>query len=341
MWEYLKPEWESEDDSASPAEISAATTGYLVPGSQVPGTRAGTSGIDVAADDAPPSTSPALPAIDRTAKLFIGGRQTRPDSGYSRRVHGPDGRSVGEVGEGNRKDIRNAVEAAHAAAGWGRATGHNRAQILYYVAENLAARSGELAVRMDVMTGRGRRAARSEVDASVSRLFTYAAWADKYDGAVHNVPIRGVALAMNEPVGVVGIACPDEFPLLGFVSLVAPAVAMGNTVVVVPSEAHPLPATDFYSVLETSDVPAGVINIVTGGRDALARVLAEHDDVDAVWYFGGAAGVAAVERASTSNMKRTWAEARRRNWLDSRYGEGREFLRESTQVKNIWVPYGE
>jgi len=341
MWEYLKPEWESEDDSASPAEISAATTGYLVPGSQVPGTRAGTSGIDVAADDAPPSTSPALPAIDRTAKLFIGGRQTRPDSGYSRRVHGPDGRSVGEVGEGNRKDIRNAVEAAHAAAGWGRATGHNRAQILYYVAENLAARSGELAVRIDAMTGHGRGAARSEVDASVSRLFTYAAWADKYDGAVHDVPIRGVALAMNEPVGVVGIACPDELPLLGFVSLVAPAVAMGNTVVAVPSEAHPLAATDFYGVLETSDLPAGVINIVTGARDALARVLAEHDDVDAVWYFGGAAGVAAVERASTSNMKRTWAEARNRNWLDPRHGEGREFLRESTQVKNIWVPYGE
>jgi aldehyde dehydrogenase (NAD+) len=158
---------------------------------------------------------------------------------------------------------------------------------------------------------------------------------------VHNVPIRGVALAMNEPIGVVGIACPDERPLLGFVSLVAPAIAMGNTTVVVPSELHPLSATDFYSVLETSDVPDGVVNIVTGARDPLVRVLAEHDDVEAVWYFGGADGVKIVEEASAVNMKRTWATWHQRDWLDARHGEGREFLRAATQVKNIWVPYGE
>jgi len=155
------------------------------------------------------------------------------------------------------------------------------------------------------------------------------------------VPIRGVALAMNEPIGIVGIACPNERPLLGFVSLVAPAIAMGNATVVIPSEPYPLSATDFYSVLETSDLPAGVVNIVTGTKDALARVLAEHDDVEAVWYFGAAAGVKMVEEASAVNMKRTWATWHRRDWLDARYGEGREFLREATQVKNVWVPYGE
>jgi aldehyde dehydrogenase (NAD+) len=179
------------------------------------------------------------------------------------------------------------------------------------------------------------------VELAVSRLFTYGAWADKYDGQVHAVPIRGVALAMNEPIGVVGVACPDEWPLLGLVSLVAPLVCTGNTVVAVPSEAHPLAATDFYSVLDTSDVPGGVINVVTGERDALARVLAEHDDVDAVWYFGTQDGAKRVELGSASNMKRTWTEWEPRAWDDPRDGEGREFLRAATQVKNIWVPYGE
>jgi aldehyde dehydrogenase (NAD+) len=248
---------------------------------------------------------------------------------------------LGEVPEGNRKDLRNAVEAAHKAAGWAGASGHNKAQILYYIAENLAVRAGEFASRIHAMTGCGLTAARAEVEASISRLFSYAAYADKYDGQVHNVPIRGVALAMNEPIGVVGQVCPEEFPLLGLVSVVAPAIAMGNTVVAVPSQAYPLAATDFYSVLETSDLPAGVVNIVTGDRHTLAKTLAEHDDVDAVWYFGTQEGVKLVELASAANMKRTFAEWKGRDWLDAAQGEGREFLREATQVKNIWIPYGE
>ena len=272
-----------------------------------------------------------LPPIDRTYKLFIGGKQARPDQGYSRKIVGPDGRVLGEVAEGNRKDVRNAVEAAHAAESWGKGSGHLRAQILYFIAENLATRAEEFATRVG----------RAEVDASISRLFTYAAWADKWDGAVHHTPIRGVTLAMNEPVGVMGIAAPDDSPLLGFVSLVAPAIAVGNTTIVIPSEPNPLAATEFYTVLETSDVPDGVINVITGAKDALAKVLAEHDDVDGIWYFGSAAGVKAVELASASNMKRTWASARSRDWLDSKQGEGREFLRRATEVKNIWIPYGE
>jgi aldehyde dehydrogenase (NAD+) len=279
------------------------------------------------------------PLVDRTAKLYIGGKQARPDSGYSMRITGHDGRLLGEVGEGNRKDIRNAVEAAHATlGGWSKSTGHARAQILYYIAENLAARRDELARRLSALTGGDGEA---EVDACVERLFTYGAWADKYDGQVHQVPLRGVALAMNEPIGVIGIVCPEEQPLLGFISLVAPALCVGNTVVAVPSESAPLAATDFYQVLETSDVPGGVINIVTGPKDSLAKTLAEHDDVDAVWYFGAADGVRAVEVASTGNMKRTWCESAPRAWMDRADGEGREFLREATQVKNIWIPYGE
>jgi aldehyde dehydrogenase (NAD+) len=279
----------------------------------------------------------SLPGIDRTPKLFIGGKQSRPDAGGSRRIESPTGALVGEVAEGNRKDIRNAVEAAHAASGWPRLSGHARAQVLYYIAENLAVRAGELASRIASMTGGdGAR----EVEASLSRLFTYAAWADKYDGAVHDPSIRGVALAMHEPMGVIGIVAPDDSPLLGFISLVAPAIAMGNTVVAIPSERAALAATDLYSVLETSDVPAGVVNIVTGPRDVLAMTLAEHDDVNAIWYHGSAEGSAAVERASASNMKRTVVEASTLDWFHAR-AEGPAFLREATQVKNIWIPYGE
>jgi aldehyde dehydrogenase (NAD+) len=290
----------------------------------------------------PAALGAPLPAIDRTPKLYIAGKQVRPDSGYTRRVHSPHGDVVGEVPEGNRKDVRNAVEAAHAAAGpWARTTGHARGQILFYIAENLSARASEFAARIEAMTGVGAKRARQEIDGSISRLFTYASWADKFDGAVHSVPIRGVSIAMNEPIGVMGLACPDELPLLGMISLIGPAVAAGNTTIVVPSSTQPLAATDFYSVLETSDVPAGVINIVTGDRDPLAKVLAEHDDVDAVWYFGTADGVRMVELASASNMKRTWATWHERDWLNPSDGEGREFLRAATQVKNIWVPYGE
>ena len=281
-----------------------------------------------------------MPRLDRTPKLYIGGQQARPDSGYSLSIRSAHGRLLGEVGEGNRKDIRNAVEAAHAAAGWARRPGHARAQVLYYIAENLSARSDEFAARI-AENGSGDRATGArEVEATISRLFTYAAWADKHDGAVHDVPMRAVSLAMHEPIGVVGVVCPPSPSLLGFVSLVAPLVATGNTVVAVPSESNPLPITDFYGVLDTSDLPGGVVNIVTGGADSLARTLADHDNVDALWYVGSQRGAAAVERASVGNLKRTWTEWVHRDWFDPRVGEGREFLRRAVQVKNIWIPYG-
>jgi aldehyde dehydrogenase (NAD+) len=282
------------------------------------------------------------PGIDRTAKLFIGGKQARPDGNYARPVVSPKGKLIGEVGEGNRKDIRNAVAAARGAEGWSRATAHNRAQILYYLAENLSARAGEFAGRIADMTGVSKVKAAAEVEASIARLFSYGAWADKFEGAVHTPPLRGVALAMNEPIGVVGVVCPDEAPLLAFVSLVAPLVALGNRVIVVPSERHPLAATDLYQVIETSDVPAGVINIVTGACDALTRTLAEHDDVDALWVFGSKEASAMAELLSVGNLKRTLVDhGLATNWADPAAAEGPILLRHAVQVKNIWVPYGE
>ncbi|MGO4508904.1 aldehyde dehydrogenase family protein [Bradyrhizobium sp. 2TAF36] len=282
------------------------------------------------------------PPIDRTAKLFVGGKQVRPDGNYSRAVLSPKGKHLGEAGEGNRKDIRNAVAAARSAEGWARATTHNRAQILYYLAENLSARGDEFARRIGDMTRGSPAKARAEVEASIERLFSYGAWADKYEGTIHAPPLRGVALAMHEPIGVVGVACPDEAPLLGFISLVAPLIAMGNRVVAVPSERHPLAATDFYQVLETSDVPAGVVNIVTGERDALARVLAEHDDVDALWVFGSQEASTAAERLSIGNLKRTLVDhGLALDWYDRVASEGPILLRHAVQVKNIWIPYGD
>jgi aldehyde dehydrogenase (NAD+) len=282
-----------------------------------------------------PNPKSQLPPIDRTPKMYVGGKQARPDSGYSRFVYGSNGQVLGEVGDGNRKDIRNAVEAARAALGsWSASTGYNRAQILYFIAENLAARATEFAERIDAMTGSGGGA--HEVELSIDSLFTFAAYADKFEGNVHVPPMRGAALAVPEPVGVVGVACPSNRPLLGLISLVAPLISIGNAVVVVASECYPLSATDLYQVLDTSDLPSGVVNIVTGARDALAHVLAEHDDVDALWYVGTPDGRRTVEAASIGNMKRTWTH------LEAEFEAlpPDEALREATNIKNIWIPWG-
>ena len=278
-------------------------------------------------------------AIDRTAKLYIGGKHARPDGGYSAPVWGKSGALLGHASLANRKDVRNAVEAAHAAKGWSKTTGHTRAQILYYIAENLAARDEEFAERLNAM--QGGRSGKAEVEASIKRLFTYAAWADKYDGQVHGVPIRGVAMAMKEPVGVIGALCPAEVPLLGLISAMAPAIAMGNRVILAASEPFPLSAIDFAQVLETSDVPGGVVNILTGPHVDVAAPMARHMDIDAVWSFGATELSKVVELGAASNLKRTWVNnGLSRDWHGAA-GEGRAFLQAATEVKNIWVPYGE
>jgi aldehyde dehydrogenase (NAD+) len=280
------------------------------------------------------------PGIDRTVKLYIGGKQARPDSGYSFEVHAANGELLGEAPLGNRKDIRNAVEAARKASGWPKATAHTRAQVLYYLAENLSLRAAEITERLARAVGR--EAAEKEVRCSIERIFSYAAWADKFDGAVHNPPFRMIALAMNEAIGTVGIICPDDAPLLGFLSLVLPVLAMGNTAVVVPSETYPLITGDLYQLLDTSDLPAGAVNIVTGYRSQLLKTLAEHDDVDAIWCFADAASAAAAKTGSIGNLKQVFTnEGRAIDWVDPKQGEGRWFLQHATQVKNIWVPYGE
>lgn len=286
-----------------------------------------------------PMTGSGAPAdgIDRTAKLYIGGKQARPDSGYSTEIWAKNGALLGHAPNASRKDIRNAVEAAQAAKGWARTTGHLRAQILYFIAENLAIRADEFALRLDAMQG-GKSGAK-EVEAAVQSLFTYAAWADKYDGKIHGVPIRGVALAMKEPVGVIAALCPATAPLLGMVAIMAPAIAMGNRIVLSASQPFPLAATDFAQILETSDVPAGVVNILTGPHADVADTMARHMDIDALWSFSDPSLDTVVEHGSASNLKRTWVQnGHAVDWMKP---DARSFLTQSTEVKNIWVPYGE
>ncbi|PCJ08698.1 MAG: aldehyde dehydrogenase [Rhodobacteraceae bacterium] len=280
--------------------------------------------------------APADP-LDRTAKMYVGGKQARPDSGYSQAIHGKSGALLGHVGQASRKDVRNAVEAAAGAKSWGKTTGHLRAQILYYIGENLSARTAEFAQRIDAMTGK--KGGTAEVETSIQRLFSAAAWADKYDGQVHSVPIRGVALAMKEPVGVIGALCADEAPLLGLVSVMAPAIAMGNRLVLAASQPFPLAATDFYQVLDTSDLPAGVVNILTGNHTEIAKPLALHLNVDAVWSFSSSDLSSTIEAASAGNLKRTWVNNGQA--MDWSQDHSKRFLQAATEIKNIWVPYGE
>jgi aldehyde dehydrogenase (NAD+) len=315
LLEYLEPSW-FKNAPALPAAKAAPA-----------------EGIDEGVET-------AVPAIDRTVKLYIGGKQARPDSGYSMQVRDQSGHSLGEVPLGNRKDLRNAVEAARKAGGWAKSTAHNRAQVLYYVAENLSQRREEVVRRLAQAVGETQAAA--EVNAGIERIFSYAAWADKFDGAVHNPPFRNIAIAMYEPIGTVGVICPREYPLLGFLSSVMPLLAVGNTVIAIPSETYPLITGDLYQLFDTSDLPGGAVNIVTGYQSQLLKVLAEHDDVDAIWCFGDEASAAAAKSLSIGNLKQVFTnEGRAIDWFDVKQGEGRWFLQHATQVKNIWVPYGE
>ncbi len=282
----------------------------------------------------------AGPDINRTVKLYIGGRQVRPDSGHSLECRDRNGRLLGEVPLGNRKDIRNAVEAARRADAWSTTTAHNRAQVLYYVAENLSQRGAEIAGRLAAVVDK--RQAATEVRLGVQRLFCYAAWADKYEGAVHQPPLRNISIAMNEPLGAVGVICPAVSPLLGFLSLVLPLLAAGNTVVAVPSERYPLIAGELTQVFETSDLPPGAINLVTGRPVELLKVLAEHDDLDALWCYGDHGLCTLAKSLSAGNLKQVWTnDGRDIDFTSSLQGEGRWYLEHAHQIKNVWVPYGE
>jgi aldehyde dehydrogenase (NAD+) len=338
MLEYLTPKWLHALPAApeSAAKVSASDDADS-PEAELE------DGMAAASELAAPISPMPVPIgsnIDRTVKQYIGGKQARPDSGYSFPVYGRAGELLGEAPLGNRKDIRNAVEAARNASGWARTSAHNRAQILYYLAENMIQRRDEIAQRLARVAGDEQAA--TEVALSIERTFSYAAWADKFEGVVHNPPGRNITLAMQEAVGAIGILAPSEAPLLGLLSLVLPAIAMGNTVVAVPSERYPLILGDLYQLLDTSDVPAGVVNLVAGRPVELAKTLAEHDGLEAIWCFRSNEEASFVRAASVGNLKQVFTnDGHAYDWFNPAQAEGRWFLQHATQVKNIWVPYGE
>ena len=275
--------------------------------------------------------------LDRTAKLYIGGKQTRPDGGYSQKVFDASKNFAGHASAANRKDIRNAVEAMNKAYSWSTSSGHLRAQIIYFMAENLHARREEFAKRINQMSGQ--KDGSKEVELSIRRLFTYAAWADKFDGTISGVPVRGVGLTMREAIGNIIAFCPPNKPLLSLISCIAPAIAMGNRITTISPFIASMTATDFYQILETSDIPPGVVNILTGSHLELDSHVASHMDVDSVWSFSEEDITKIIELESANNIKRTWC-LKNIDWLDKR-AEGEMFLDAATETKSVWIPYGE
>jgi len=326
LFEYVKPSWQSQVRLAKP-ELNLAKFGTAY--------KADTPALNG-------GTNESL-AVDRTYKLYYGGAQKRPDANYSRVIRDMEGRVMAQVGEANRKDVRNAVEAAaKAQPAWAKKSSFNRQQILYYVAENLELRKQEFGTRLSELTGTSLAEALLEVDQSVARLFYWAGYADKYGGQVKETQLYGTVIGLHEPMGVVAVICPDTSPLLGFVSLLGAAISRSNSIVIVPSEKYPLLALDLYQVFETSDLPGGVVNILTGDSDHLTKYLAEHQAVRSIWYFGSEEGSAFVEHTSSVNVKRTWVDhGVSREWSDSRQGQGEEFLYHATQVKNVWLTMGD
>ena len=281
-------------------------------------------------------------SIDRTPKLYIGGKQKRPDSGYSFSSYDAHNNFICDVPNANRKDVRDTVEVASKAVGKS-STNFNRAQILYYLAENLQDRKNTFSSLLSSLIGISQKDAEKEFDQSIERLFYYGAMADKFEGSIHNPPIRGLTLAVKEPIGVVANILNDDFPLLSLITTLGANFAAGNASIIVPGQNTSLLATELYQLLETSDVPAGYINILTTKQNSLNKILAEHENIDGIWYFSENNNERLkVIQSTTSNLKRSWCpQSKNLDWSSKEEYFLEEFLYQSTQVKNIWIPYGE
>ncbi len=281
-------------------------------------------------------------AIDRTPKLYIGGKQKRPDSGYSFSSYDAHNNFICDVPNANRKDVRDTVEVASKAVSKS-STNFNRAQILYYLAENLQDRKNTFSSLLSSLIGISQKDAEKEFDQSIERLFYYGAMADKFEGSIHNPPIRGLTLAVKEQIGVVANILNDDFPLLSLITTLGANFAAGNASIIVPGQNTSLLATELYQLLETSDVPAGYINILTTKQNSLNKILAEHENIDGIWYFSENNNERLkVIQSTTSNLKRSWCpQSKNLDWSSKEEYFLEEFLYQSTQVKNIWIPYGE
>ncbi len=283
-----------------------------------------------------------LPDIDRTPKLFIGGKQKRPDSGYSFPLYGIDKSFICDIANANRKDVRDSVEIASKSF-TKQLTNYNRSQILFYLAENLQQREKTFVDLLIILKGISRASALKEFSLSCERLFYYASMADKFEGRVHNPPIRGLTLAMKEPLGVIASILNNSSPLLSLITVMASIFSTGNCSIIVPGQKTSLIAMELYQVLDTSDIPLGFINILSTKHNELNSSLSQHENIEGIWYFDADnKQKSAIIRNTTSNLKRYWCpEEKQIDWQNTSENFLNEFLYQSTHIKNIWIPYGE
>jgi acyl-CoA reductase-like NAD-dependent aldehyde dehydrogenase len=284
--------------------------------------------------------------VRKTYKLYIGGQFPRTESGRAYEVFDARGQLLANASRGTRKDIRDAVRAARKAfPDWAARTAYNRSQILYRIAELMEGRREQFIAEVVAAEGVGRRRATRLVDAAIDRWVWYAGWADKYSQALGTVnPVAGsyFNFSVPEPTGVVGVIAPEESSLLGLVSRLAPVIVSGNAAVVISSESRPLPAVTLTEVLATSDVPGGVVNLVTGLRRELVQHLAGHMDVNALDAYGMAPqDAAAIEVLATENVKRLVRPPANGaiDWLDAR-AQSPYLIGEFVETKTVWHPIG-
>ena len=281
-------------------------------------------------------------SVAKTYKIYIDGKFPRTESGRYFALENKQGTVIANVCRGSRKDFRNAVVAARKAQpGWAKASAYLRGQILYRIAEMLEGRRDQFIGEL-VLQGVAARAAEREVDTSIDRLIYFAGWSDKYQqvfSAVNPVNSSHFNFSILEPTGVVAMLAPNETGLLGLVSNIAPTIVGGNTCVVLASEKLPLSAVSFAEVLHASDVPAGVVNILTGYRDELTSHFASHMDVNAVIYCDGGRKLArSVQEAAADNIKRVIARTKT-DW-SSDAAQHPYLIRDTQEVKTTWHPIG-
>jgi aldehyde dehydrogenase (NAD+) len=283
-----------------------------------------------------------IPTIDQTPKLYIGGKQKRPDSGYSFPFYSYNNEFICDISRSNRKDVRNSVEEASKAFSK-QLSNFNRSQILFYLAENLSQRKDTFIDLLINISGLNHIDAKKEFDLSCERIFYYASMADKFEGLIHNPPLRGLTMAVKEPIGVITSILDDNQPLLSLATVMSSVFANGNTNIIVPSEQTALIATLMYQVLDTSDVPAGYINILTAKQNELNLTLAQHENIDGIWAFSENAKTrSSIIKETAFNLKRFWCPKNKNiDWSSNSEEFLLEFLYQGSQVKNIWIPYGE
>ena len=283
-----------------------------------------------------------LPNIDRTPKLYVGGKQKRPDGGYSFPLNSINGSFICDIAQSNRKDVRDSVEIASKISSH-KLNNFNRSQILFYLAENLQQRKKTFVDLIICLTGVSKLNAEKEFTKSCERLFYYAGMADNFEGNIHNPPMRGLTLALKEPLGVIATILNDQMPFINLITTLGSIFSTGNKNIIVPDEKTSILATELYQVFDTSDIPPGYINILTAKTNDLNIPLSSHENIDGIWYFGNNLSEKNnIIRNSISNLKRYWIpEEKNIDWFSNNEEFLNEFLHQSTQIKNIWIPYGE